>query len=86
MWTSPGWQANCAPPLCQGGVTRAGQGPDNAALEVVLSPGHRAVLDAASVPDARRLYGLFTPAMRPQVVFGGGSVEGWRGWGAPVAQ
>ncbi len=62
------------------GVSRAGQVPDNAtALDVALSPEHHAALDAVSAPDARMLYGLFTPAVRQQVVFGGGSVEGWRG-------
>ena len=62
------------------GVSRAGQVSDNAAaLDVALSPEHRAALDATSAPDARMLYGLFTPAVRQQVVFGGGSVEGWRG-------
>lgn len=59
------------------GVSRAEQVPDNAAaLETVLSPEHRAALDAVSARDPR-LYGLFTPALRRQVVFGGSSVKAW---------
>ena len=58
------------------GVSRAGQVPDNAAaLNVVLSPEHRAELDVASAPSPRMLYSLFTPALRQQVVFGGSSVR-----------
>lgn len=65
------------------GVSRAGQVPDNAAaLDVVLSPEHRAALDAVSAADPRMLYGLFTPALRRQVVFGGSAVRGWRAAGA----
>ena len=61
------------------GVSRAEQVADNAAaLDVVLSPEHRAALDAASAPDPRSLYSLFTPALRQQVVFGGSSVKAWR--------
>ena len=61
------------------GVSRAEQVPDNAAaLEVVLSPEHRAALDAVSAPDPKMLYSLFTPALRQQVVFGGSSVRSWR--------
>jgi aryl-alcohol dehydrogenase-like predicted oxidoreductase len=60
------------------GVSRAEQVTDNiAALNVVLSTAHRAALDAASAPDPRMLYGLFTPALRQQVVFGGSSVKAW---------
>lgn len=59
------------------GVSRAEQVADNAAaLDVVLPPEHRAMLDAASTPqDPRMLYSLFTPALREQVVFGGSSVS-----------
>ena len=61
------------------GVSRAEQVADNAAaLDLVLSPEHRAALDAVSAPDPKMLYSLFTPAMRQQVVFGGSSVEAWR--------
>ncbi|GJE17974.1 aldo/keto reductase [Methylobacterium marchantiae] len=61
------------------GVSRAEQVADNvAALDVTLSAEHRSLLDAASAPaDPRMLYGLFTPAMRRQVVFGGSPVRGW---------
>ncbi len=59
------------------GVSRAEQVTDNAAaLDVVLSPGHRAALDAASQRDAQTLYSLFAPALRSQVVFGGSEVKG----------
>ena len=63
------------------GVSRAEQVFDNvAALNVALSPEHRAALDAASAPsDPRFLYSLFAPALRQQVVFGGSTVEAWRG-------
>ena len=62
------------------GVSRVEQVLDNAAaLDVVLSPEHRAELDAVSAPDPRMLYGLFTPASRRQVVFGGSTVRGWQG-------
>lgn len=58
------------------GVSRAEQVIDNAsALGVVLSAEHRATLDKVSAPEARLLYGLFTPALRQQVVFGGSSVN-----------
>ena len=58
------------------GVSRAEQVPDNvAALGVRLAPEHRAALDAASAGEGRMLYGLFTPAMRQQVVFGGAAVS-----------
>lgn len=60
------------------GVSRAAQVTDNAAaLDLVLSPDQRTALDAASAPaDPRMLYGLFTPPVRRQVVFGGSSVRG----------
>ncbi len=65
------------------GVSRAGQVPDNAAaLDVVLSPEHRAALDAVSAADPRMLYSLFTPALRRQAVFGGSTVRGWQTAGA----
>ena len=62
------------------GVSRADQVADNiAALDVVLSEPHRAALDAVSVPaEPRMLYGLFAPALRRQVVFGGSAVSAWR--------
>ena len=61
------------------GVSRAEQVADNvAALGVSLSPEHRAALDAASAPDLRMLYSLFTPAARRQAVFGGSAVRAWR--------
>ena len=58
------------------GVSRPEQVSDNAAaLEITLSPEHRAALDAVSTPaDPRMLYSLFTPALRQHVVFGGSSV------------
>ena len=60
------------------GVSRAEQVADNAAaLGVVLSAEHRAALDAVSAPDPRMPYGLFTPSMRRDVVFGGSSVRPW---------
>jgi aryl-alcohol dehydrogenase-like predicted oxidoreductase len=58
------------------GVSRAEQVSDNAAaLDVVLSEDHRAALDAASAPEPKMLYGLFTPALRQHVVFGGSTVR-----------
>ncbi len=59
------------------GVSRTEQVADNAAaLGLVLSPDHRAALDAVSAPaDPRMLYSLFTPALRQHVVYGGCSVE-----------
>lgn len=60
------------------GVSRAEQVADNAsAVDLVLSPDHRAALDAASAVEPRMLYGLQTPAMRKRVVFGA-DVAGWR--------
>ena len=63
------------------GASRVEQVLDNVlALDLALSPEHRAALDAVSVPESpRMLYGLFTPAMRQQVVFGGSNVEAWQG-------
>lgn len=61
------------------GVSRAEQVADNAAaLDTVLSPDHRAALDAASAREPRNPYGLFTPTMRQQAIFGGSSVRAWR--------
>ena len=61
------------------GVSRTPQMADNiAALDAALSPGHRAALDAASLPDTpRMLYSLFTPTLRRQAVFGGDDVVPW---------
>ena len=60
------------------GVSRVEQVADNvASLKVVLSPAHRAALDAVSAVEARLIYSLSRPDMRRQVVFGGGSVRGW---------
>jgi len=60
------------------GVSKAAQVTDNvAALDVVLSPEHRAALDAVSAPEPRLIYGLQSREMRRQVVFGGASVRGW---------
>jgi aryl-alcohol dehydrogenase-like predicted oxidoreductase len=61
------------------GVSRSEQVADNtAALDIVLSADHRAALDAVSAPaDPRMLYSLFTPTLRQNVVFGGGSVDAW---------
>jgi aryl-alcohol dehydrogenase-like predicted oxidoreductase len=57
------------------GVSRVSQLRDNiAATDLRLTEDQRAALDAASAPDLPMLYGLFTPALRRQVVFGGSSV------------
>ena len=61
------------------GVSRVEQVADNlAALDLVLSPAHRAALDAVSAPNPRMLYSLFTPSMRQHAVFGGSVVMPWR--------
>ena len=61
------------------GVSRVEQVADNiAALGVVLSPEHRAALDAVSTPPQKMLYSLFTPTMRQHAVFGGSAVVPWR--------
>ena len=53
------------------GASRAGQVADNvAALDLELTAGQRERLEAATVPEGRMLYGLFTPAMRERVIFG----------------
>jgi aryl-alcohol dehydrogenase-like predicted oxidoreductase len=60
------------------GVSKVEQVRDNmAALELSLSAAHLAVLDQASAPVQKMLYGLFTPSIRKQVVFGGGDVRSW---------
>jgi aryl-alcohol dehydrogenase-like predicted oxidoreductase len=57
------------------GVSRVSQVHDNiAATELHLPTEQRAVLDAATAPEGAMIYGLFTPAMRRQVVFGGSAV------------
>lgn len=58
------------------GVSRPEQVDDNAAsLGIVLPPEHRATLDAASDGNRAFLYGLFEPAARNQIVFGGADVR-----------
>ena len=60
------------------GVSRVEQiGENVSALDLVLSPEHRARLDAISAASDLNLYALFTPAMRTHVVFGGQSVRAW---------
>ena len=62
------------------GVSRVEQLADNlAALDLTLSPAHRAALDAASAPAEGSVYALFKPAVRQHVTFGGASVQAWRG-------
>lgn len=61
------------------GVSRVEQVADNvAALDLVLSPEHRAALDAVSAPPQKMVYSLFTPTMRQHAVFGGSVVMPWR--------
>lgn len=58
------------------GVSRPEQVTDNVgALGLNLSPEHRAALDAVSGGNQPFLYGLFEPAARNQVVFGGGDIR-----------
>ncbi|MEP6778408.1 MAG: aldo/keto reductase [Gemmatimonadaceae bacterium] len=61
------------------GVSRVSQVTDNAAaLDVVLSAEHTMQLDLASASaEPRMLYGLFKPAFRQRVMFGGNAVHGW---------
>lgn len=60
------------------GASRVEQVAANvAALEIVLSPDHRAVLDTVSAPQPRMLYGLFTPGLRRQAISGGSLVRPW---------
>lgn len=57
------------------GVSRVSQVHDNvAATELTLPADQIAVLDEASKPEAALIYGLFTPAARQHVVFGGSAV------------
>ncbi|WP_159992446.1 aldo/keto reductase [Roseomonas sp. 18066] len=54
------------------GVSRPQQVVDNAAaLALTLAPEHQAALDQASGGAQGFLYGLFQPAVRNQIVFGG---------------
>lgn len=58
------------------GVSRAEQITENvAALDLDLPPEQRAALDDASGGNQPFLYGLFEPAARNQIVFGGAGVE-----------
>jgi aryl-alcohol dehydrogenase-like predicted oxidoreductase len=58
------------------GVSRIDHVAENLrALDLVLSPEHRAALDQVSAAEHLRIYSLFTPAMRQQVVFGGCAVQ-----------
>jgi aryl-alcohol dehydrogenase-like predicted oxidoreductase len=60
------------------GVSRVEQLHDNvAALDIVLTPAQRAALDAASAPEQKTLYSLFTPGLRQHAVFGGSTVRAW---------
>jgi aryl-alcohol dehydrogenase-like predicted oxidoreductase len=60
------------------GVSRIEQLAENiATLDIVLAPAQRAALDAASAPDQKTLYSLFTPGLRQHAVFGGSTVRGW---------
>jgi len=59
------------------GVSRVSQVHDNvAATQLRLPPEQIATLDAASNPEGAMIYGLFAPAARQHVVFGGTAVEG----------
>lgn len=58
------------------GVSRPEQIDDNvASLGIVLPSEHRTALDAASGGNRAFLYGLFEPATRNQIVFGGAEVQ-----------
>ncbi|WP_121885894.1 hypothetical protein [Sphingomonas sp. PP-F2F-G114-C0414] len=58
------------------GVSRTEQVTDNvAALGLTLPPEHRAALDAVSGGNLPFLDGLFAPAVRNRVVFGGSDVR-----------
>ncbi len=59
------------------GASRPAQVADNfGALDVVLSPEHRAALDQASAPsEPRMLYGMSRAPMRQHAVFGGSVVR-----------
>ncbi len=57
------------------GVSRVSQIHDNvAATELKLPAEQVAVLDAATAPESALIYGLFTPAARQHIVFGGSAV------------
>jgi aryl-alcohol dehydrogenase-like predicted oxidoreductase len=61
------------------GVSRVSQLRDNiTATDLHLPAEQIATLDAASAPDSAMIYGLFTPTMRQQVVFGGSAVASRR--------
>lgn len=58
------------------GVSRVAQLQDNiASLGISLSESQRSALDTVSISHPRFLYGLFTPAVRQQVTFGGSPVS-----------
>lgn len=58
------------------GVSRVAQATDNiAALGITLMTEHLAALDSVSGGDQRMLYGLFTPALRKKIIFGGSNVQ-----------
>lgn len=58
------------------GVSRVSQLHDNiSALDLVIPAEQMAVLNEASNPEAAMIYGLFTPAGRQHVVFGGNRVR-----------
>ena len=60
------------------GVSRVEQVAENvSALDLVLSPEHRARLDAISASPRMSLYSLFAPAMRTHTVFGGQTFSAW---------
>ncbi len=57
------------------GVSRVSQVQDNiAATELHLPAEQIAALDAATTPNAGMIYGLFTPAARQNIIFGGSAV------------
>lgn len=57
------------------GVSRVSQVHDNvAATELMLPADQIAILDEASKPESALIYGLFTPAARQHIVFGGSAV------------
>jgi hypothetical protein len=61
------------------GVSRVSQVHDNiAATELHLPAEQIAALDAASLPEAAMIYGLFTPEGRRQIVFGGSAVASYQ--------
>lgn len=61
------------------GVSRVGQLKDNiGAVALALSPEHLSALEAASRPNLPMIYGLFSDAMRRQVIYGGVQVASRR--------